>query len=186
MLGTRGGPAWTPSVISALSVIAGGASGGVAELRADELRATPPMAADIEAASMDRLDIAPGPCAMRTPGCSVPVRLGDSESIEPQIISSSAGACALPLRHPAQHGLGLLVRRPFGVTVGNPPAARPIGDCHTVGATGGAEQLVHRVVGDAPALALRAPQGAEDDHRAAPLDLRAVLGDDLGEQVPAR
>jgi hypothetical protein len=60
LLGTGGGPAWTPRVINALLGIAGGESGefdGVAELRADALNRAAPIAAD-EAAMTDRLETA--------------------------------------------------------------------------------------------------------------------------------
>ncbi|MDT5369401.1 MAG: hypothetical protein QOC62_3832 [Mycobacterium sp.] len=63
LLGTGGGPAWTPRVISAFcGIAAGGAFGGVAELQADALKTAPPITADIEAASAARLDIAPTAC----------------------------------------------------------------------------------------------------------------------------
>ncbi|MCG7607218.1 hypothetical protein [Mycobacterium sp. DBP42] len=54
--GTGGGPAWTPRVTKAFSGIVGVAFGGSAEPQADALRTAPPRAADIEAASMDRLE----------------------------------------------------------------------------------------------------------------------------------
>jgi hypothetical protein len=57
--------------------IAGGACGGVAELQADALKTAPPITADIEAASMDRLDSEPGPGVQsQAPGSSMPVMLG--------------------------------------------------------------------------------------------------------------
>jgi hypothetical protein len=88
LFGTGGGPAWTPRVISAFSGTAGAVFCGVAELQADVLKTAPPIAADIEAASMDRLEVEPSPCVQsQAPGSSTPVMLGDSLLMKPQIVS---------------------------------------------------------------------------------------------------
>src|SRR4051794_26749597 len=71
-------------------------------------------------------------------------------------------ACSVPSAAASVHRIAEM-RLAVLVAAGN-PAAGPIGDRHTVRATSGAKQVVHRVVGDAPPLALQAPQGAENNH----------------------
>jgi hypothetical protein len=63
LLGTGGGPAWTPRVINAFSGNAVGEVSGADLLQADAPRTAPPITADIDAASIERRETPPDSCA---------------------------------------------------------------------------------------------------------------------------